>query len=96
MAMARMTSALRGVKIIKHPRGQSDALGTDYIDLYQLHAFDALTPIEEMLYALDELMRAGKIRYFGVSNYSGWHLMKMMSLAINIHAQPVITSLLLH
>jgi aryl-alcohol dehydrogenase-like predicted oxidoreductase len=56
-------------------------LRTDYIDLYQLHSFDALTPIEEMLDALDNLVRAGKIRYFGVSNYSGWHLMKMLSLA---------------
>src|ERR1700760_394934 len=56
-------------------------LGTDCIDLYQLHSFDALTPIEEMLHALDDLTRAGKIRYFGVSNYSGWHLMKMLSLA---------------
>jgi aryl-alcohol dehydrogenase-like predicted oxidoreductase len=56
-------------------------LGTDCIDLYQLHGFDALTPVEEMLYALDNLTRAGKIRYFGVSNYSGWHLMKMLALA---------------
>ena len=56
-------------------------LGTDYIDLYQLHSFDAQTPVEEMLHALDNLTRAGKIRYFGVSNYSGWHLMKMLSLA---------------
>ena len=56
-------------------------LGIDYIDLYQLHAFDALTPVEEMLHALDTLMRAGKIRYFGVSNFSGWHLMKMIAVA---------------
>ena len=56
-------------------------LRTDCIDLYQLHAFDAQTPIEEMLHALDVLTRAGKIRYFGVSNFSGWHLMKMLSLA---------------
>jgi aryl-alcohol dehydrogenase-like predicted oxidoreductase len=56
-------------------------LGTDHIDLYQLHAFDALTPIEEMLHALDTLTRSGKIRYCGVSNYSGWHLMKMLALA---------------
>jgi aryl-alcohol dehydrogenase-like predicted oxidoreductase len=56
-------------------------LRTDYIDLYQLHSFDALTPVEEMLDALDNLTRAGKIRYFGVSNYSGWHLMKMLALA---------------
>ena len=56
-------------------------LGTDYIDLYQLHSFDAQTPVEEMLSAIDNLTRAGKIRYFGVSNYSGWHLMKMLALA---------------
>src|SRR4051812_91333 len=54
-------------------------LGTDYIDLYQLHAFDALTPIEEALGALDDLVRAGKIRYIGCSNFSGWHLMKSLA-----------------
>src|SRR5471032_2836012 len=51
-------------------------LGTDYIDLYQLHAFDAVTPVEEALETLDDLVRAGKIRYIGCSNFSGWHLMK--------------------
>jgi aryl-alcohol dehydrogenase-like predicted oxidoreductase len=54
-------------------------LGTDYIDLYQLHAFDAMTPIEEVLGALDDLVRAGKIRYIGCSNFSGWHLMKSLA-----------------
>ncbi len=54
-------------------------LGTDYIDLYQLHAFDALTPVEEALRALDDLVRAGKIRYIGASNFSGWHLMKSLA-----------------
>jgi aryl-alcohol dehydrogenase-like predicted oxidoreductase len=68
-------------KIIRSCEASLERLGTDYIDLYQLHSFDALTPIEEMLHALDDLTRAGKIRYFGVSNYSGWHLMKMLSLA---------------
>ncbi len=68
-------------KIIRSCEASLKRLGTDYVDLYQLHAFDALTPIEEMLYALDALTRAGKIRYFGVSNYSGWHLMKMLALA---------------
>ena len=68
-------------KIIRSCEASLSRLGTDYIDLYQLHAFDALTPIEEMLHALDSLTRAGKIRYFGVSNYSGWHLMKMVALA---------------
>jgi aryl-alcohol dehydrogenase-like predicted oxidoreductase len=56
-------------------------LGTDYIDLFQLHGFDALTPPEEVLSTLDALVRAGKIRYIGVSNFSGWHLMKSLAAA---------------
>ncbi len=56
-------------------------LGTDFIDLYQLHAFDALTPIEEAVGTLDGLVRAGKIRYIGCSNFSGWHLMKSLAVS---------------
>jgi aryl-alcohol dehydrogenase-like predicted oxidoreductase len=56
-------------------------LGTDYIDLFQLHGFDAITPAEEVMSALDDLVRAGKIRYIGVSNFSGWHLMKSLAVA---------------
>jgi len=56
-------------------------LQTDHIDLFQLHGFDALTPVEETLSALDDLVRAGKIRYVGCSNFSGWHLMKSLSVA---------------
>lgn len=56
-------------------------LECDYIDLFQLHGFDALTPIEEVLSTLDGLVRAGKIRYTGVSNFSGWHLMKSQAVA---------------
>ena len=56
-------------------------LGTDYIDLFQLHAFDAVTPIEEVLGTLEDLVRAGKIRYVGVSNFSGWQLMKSLAIA---------------
>src|SRR5258706_11381987 len=56
-------------------------LGTDYIDLYQLHAYDALTPVEEALGTLDDLVRAGKIRYAGCSNFSGWHLMKSLAVS---------------
>lgn len=52
--------------------------GTDYVDLYQLHGFDALTSTEEVLRALDDLVRAGKVRYIGCSNFSGWHLMKAL------------------
>jgi aryl-alcohol dehydrogenase-like predicted oxidoreductase len=54
-------------------------LGTDYIDLYQLHGFDAMTPVEETLSALDSMVTAGKIRYIGCSNFSGWHLMKSLA-----------------
>lgn len=54
-------------------------LGTDYIDLFQLHAFDAGTPVHEVLATLDDLVRAGKIRYTGVSNFSGWQLMKSLA-----------------
>jgi aryl-alcohol dehydrogenase-like predicted oxidoreductase len=56
-------------------------LGTDYIDLFQLHGYDATTPVEETLQTLDELVRAGKIRYTGVSNFSGWHLMKSLAIS---------------
>jgi aryl-alcohol dehydrogenase-like predicted oxidoreductase len=56
-------------------------LGTDYIDLFQLHGFDAVTPIEETLSTLDDLVRVGKIRYLGCSNFSGWHLMKSLAIA---------------
>ncbi len=56
-------------------------LRTDYIDLYQAHNFDALTPLEETLRAFDDLIRMGKIRYAGCSNYSGWQLMKALSVS---------------
>ncbi len=56
-------------------------LGTDYIDLYHLHGFDALTPIEEVLSTFDTLVRSGKVRYIGCSNFSGWHLMKSLAIA---------------
>ena len=56
-------------------------LGTDFIDLYQLHGFDAITPIEEVMGTLDDLVRAGKIRYIGCSNFSGWHVMKSLAVS---------------
>jgi aryl-alcohol dehydrogenase-like predicted oxidoreductase len=56
-------------------------LGTDYIDLFQLHAFDAGTPVEETVSALDDLVKAGKLRYIGVSNFAGWQLMKSLAAA---------------
>ena len=56
-------------------------LKTDYIDLFQLHGFDAMTPVEETLSTLDHLVTAGKIRYIGCSNFSGWHLMKSIAVS---------------
>jgi aryl-alcohol dehydrogenase-like predicted oxidoreductase len=56
-------------------------LNTDYIDLYQMHGFDALTPVEETLSALNDLVHSGKVRYIGCSNFSGWQLMKSLDVS---------------
>jgi aryl-alcohol dehydrogenase-like predicted oxidoreductase len=61
--------------------GSLKRLGVDHIDLFQLHGFDPVTPIEEAVSTLDDLVRAGKIRYVGCSNFSGWHLMKSLAVA---------------
>jgi aryl-alcohol dehydrogenase-like predicted oxidoreductase len=62
-------------------------LGTDYIDLYQVHEWDGLTPLEETLEALDTLVRSGKVRYVGSSNYSGWQLMKALGVSDRLGLQ---------
>jgi len=67
--------------IVRAVEGSLKRLGTDRIDLFQLHGYDAKTPPEEVLSTLDVLMRAGKILYVGVSNFSGWHLMKSLAIA---------------
>jgi len=56
-------------------------LGTDYVDVYHMHAFDATTPVEETLNTLDKMVREGKVRYIACSNFSGWHLMKSLSVS---------------
>jgi aryl-alcohol dehydrogenase-like predicted oxidoreductase len=56
-------------------------LNTDYVDIYHLHAFDALTPLEETLDTLNNFVREGKVRYIAASNFSGWHLMKSLAIA---------------
>jgi aryl-alcohol dehydrogenase-like predicted oxidoreductase len=56
-------------------------LKTDYIDLYQMHGFDGLTPVEETLSALNDLVHSGKVRYIGCSNFSGWHLQKSLDVS---------------
>jgi aryl-alcohol dehydrogenase-like predicted oxidoreductase len=67
--------------LVRACEGSLRRLGTDYLDLFQLHGFDAQTPVEETLSTLSDLVRAGKIRYVGVSNFSGWHLMKSLAVA---------------
>ncbi|MBW0105971.1 aldo/keto reductase [Pseudonocardia sp. KRD291] len=71
-------------------RGCEDSLrrlGVDHIDLYQVHAWDGQTPLEETLEALDTLVRKGKVRYVGCSNYSAWHLMKALGVSEREHLQ---------
>ncbi len=62
-------------------------LDTDHIDILQLHAFDAMTPVEQVVQTLDGLIRAGKVRYIGVSNFSGWQLMKSLAAADRLGAE---------
>jgi aryl-alcohol dehydrogenase-like predicted oxidoreductase len=66
-------------------------LGTDYIDLYQVHGFDFQTPLEETLRALDDLVRQGKVRYIGCSNFAGWQLMKALDISDKHNLERFIT-----
>lgn len=68
-------------RLIRSVEGSLQRLGTDYVDLLQLHAFDASTPVEELLDTLETLVRSGKVRHVGVSNYPGWQLMKTLGVA---------------
>lgn len=61
--------------------GSLKRLGTDYIDIYHIHGFDGNTPVEETLRTLDDLVQSGKVRYIAASNFSGWHLMKSLSVS---------------
>lgn len=67
--------------LIEAVNGSLKRLGTDYIDVYFMHGYDALTPAEETLGTLDDLVRAGKLRYIGCSNFSGWHTMKSLAVS---------------
>ena len=64
--------------ILQQVEGSLKRLGTDYIDVYHMHAFDALTPVDETLNTLDKLVREGKVRYIAASNFSGWQLQKSL------------------
>jgi aryl-alcohol dehydrogenase-like predicted oxidoreductase len=67
--------------IIREIEASLKRLGTDYIDLYQVHSWDQTTPLEETLSALDDLISSGKVRYIGLSNYSGWQIAKAYSIS---------------
>src|ERR1700733_4035876 len=66
-------------------------LGTDHIDLYQVHEWDGQTPLEETLEALDHLVASGKVRYVGVSNYAAWQLMKALGIAARLDLAPLVS-----
>lgn len=72
---------LSRVHIMHEVEASLKRLGTDYIDLYQIHAFDPLTDWEDILRTLDDLVRAGKVRYIGCSNLAAWHLMKALGIS---------------
>jgi aryl-alcohol dehydrogenase-like predicted oxidoreductase len=67
--------------LIQALEGSLQRLNTDYVDVYHLHGFDATTPVEETLNTLDKMVREGKVRYIACSNFSGWHLMKSLSVS---------------
>ena len=67
--------------VIRECEASLKRLGVDHIDIYHMHGFDANTPVEETLRALDDLVTGGKIRYIACSNFSGWHLMESLSVS---------------
>ena len=84
-----MRGASRG-HIMDGVKASLKRLNTDYIDLYQIHGFDTVTPIEETLRALDDLVRQGHVRYIGISNWAGWQIMKAIGIAERLNlAKPV-------
>ncbi|HEX2908618.1 MAG TPA: aldo/keto reductase, partial [Phototrophicaceae bacterium] len=81
-------SGLSRKHILNAVDGSLRRLGTDYIDLYQVHMWDPPTPLEEILSTLDGLVKAGKVRYLGVSNFSGWQLQKALDISHHMGWEP--------
>jgi len=73
--------------IVRGAEASLRRLGTDYIDLYQVHEWDGHTPLEETLTALDDLVRSGKVRYVGCSNYAAWQMMKALGISDARHLE---------
>jgi len=82
---------LSRLHIYQAVEGSLQRMKTDYIDLYQIHGFDPLTPFEETLGALNDLVRQGKIRYIGCSNLAAWHIMKAQGISAANHFEKFIT-----
>jgi aryl-alcohol dehydrogenase-like predicted oxidoreductase len=78
--------------IMRAVEGSLRRLGTDYIDLYQIHFPDTTTPIEETLRALDDVVRQGKVRYVGCSNFSGWQVVEAQWITRTQHLSPLISA----
>jgi aryl-alcohol dehydrogenase-like predicted oxidoreductase len=78
---------LSRLHITEAVEGSLKRLGTDYIDLYQIHRFDPLTNLEDTLRALDDLVHAGKVRYIGCSNLAAWQLMKALAISLEQHLE---------
>lgn len=78
--------------IIKSCEDSLRRLGTDVIDLYQIHSYDAGTPLEETLYAMDHLIQCGKVRYIGCSNLTAWQTMKALSISEKLNLQKFVTT----
>lgn len=91
MGEGKHDRGLSRMHLIKACNDSLRRLKTDYIDLYQLHEIDSHTPLEETLSALETLLQQGKIRYVGCSNFSGWHLMKALSIADKRGYSPIIS-----
>ena len=77
--------------IIDSCNGSLKRLGTEYIDLYHVHSFDPRTPLDETLRALDDLVREGKVRYIGASNFMGWQLMKALAISEKQNLEKFVT-----
>ena len=90
-ARGRTTAALSRWHLIRECEASLKRLRTDVIDLYQVHQWDGMTPLEETMEALDNLVRSGKVRYVGCSNFSGWHMMKAMEVARREHRVPFVS-----
>ena len=88
----RVTAAGCRASTCRVRRGEPQTAGTDYIDLYQLHGPDPDTPLEESLSAADDLIRAGKIRYLGCSNFYGWQIAKTNGVAALKGFEPLVSA----